>query len=922
MDSIYRSDAVELPIKFIPRYAGCYHCQILLKSSCDVRVYEIECVVNTDHAEAELEFLTPAYQAVVQDIPISNMSSQDWKLEAILEGQGFYGPPLINVGSGETALYPLMFKPIAECITTGKLILRNDTAGTENIFSLKGIGKKPLAQDHIVIDCQVRKVTRKILWVPNYTKNKLTYKVSSDLSMVGGAPVITVEPDDTVAYTLSVSPWRRGIFQGVISFVAEDGDQQQSRHNSSPEKTDGEQALQKLSTETRQTVDAANMGMFVIMEKFIDTIGIHIPITNPADKILQLSVVLENQSLCGQTAFTLRPKQTFLYQLKFSPAVVGTSDGSVIFLSDMVGEFWYALKLTVEKPLPTSLPEIECELGKWARLYIPLLNPTHETLELEIVNSNPSNFSTETDPKHPLKEWIFYLSGTGLPPQLMEPTSISACIGQRSSVIISFKNPTPENVVVDVMLTDQEQPSCHLSASVRSLSTSKESVFHLLLKQPQGTRLAPKEKLDIPVLFMPDTMKMYEAVVVIHVMRENGENWPYEDSAALNKGLKSVTVAENGGIQGILWIYPVHGIPEAPQQKLVPAVVRCRARQRVERRVEVLLTGVVPGANAMPATRNSAMVNTNKPANIQEEVQVTDGFSTTVELLYELQYQSNETKSQLGALVGMHLIQRERDTESGIITLIFNIVFAPNKPMRNEATLVVQCTTGGVWKFPMLFIATEPEVDDVINIEAVGLHKESIVGFKLTSQTRNTERFTAHFLAGSDPEFLVRPQAGELLPAGTVGTHITVGFKPRMYGKKHTATLVIQANSAWRMDMPSSKAEAELSNWNEQMGHKPVMLEVRLLTKCFREKLSSFEVDCCTDFQIDLRTQSMQWTYEINGLPPQTVPPTRPAKVISTGSYIRSATVRQRNFLCENLKLTTTAVSSPVKGAPLVPRTK
>ncbi|NXQ90837.1 CFA47 protein, partial [Nyctibius grandis] len=110
-----RSDAVELPIKFIPPNAGCYHCQILLKSSCDVRVYEIECVVNADHVEAELEFLTPAYQAVIQDIPISNMSYQDWKLEAILEGQGFYGPPLINVGLGETALYPLMFKPIAEC---------------------------------------------------------------------------------------------------------------------------------------------------------------------------------------------------------------------------------------------------------------------------------------------------------------------------------------------------------------------------------------------------------------------------------------------------------------------------------------------------------------------------------------------------------------------------------------------------------------------------------------------------------------------------------------------------------------------------------------------------------------------------------------------------------------------------------------
>ncbi|NXN15449.1 CFA47 protein, partial [Indicator maculatus] len=260
--------------------------------------------------------------------------------------------------------------------------------------------------------------------------------------------------------------------------------------------------------------------------------------------------------------------------------------------------------------------------------------------------------------------------------------------------------------------------------------------YHNDLFYLTGARLAPKEKLDIPVLFMPDTMKMYEAVVVIHVMRENGENWPYEDPEELNKDLKSVTVAENGGLQEIRWIYPVHGIPEAVQQKLVPAVICCQARQRVERRVEVPLTGVVPGATAVPATRNSAMANTNNPANTQEEIQHTDGLSTTVEFVYELQYQSNEIKSQLESLVDMHLVEQEQDTESGIITLIFNTVFAPNKPMRNEATLVVQCTTGGVWKFPMLFIAMEPEVDDVINIEAVGLNKESIVGFNLTSQTR------------------------------------------------------------------------------------------------------------------------------------------------------------------------------------------
>nr|XP_013797076.1 PREDICTED: putative uncharacterized protein CXorf30 [Apteryx mantelli mantelli] len=411
-------------------------------------------------------------------------------------------------------------------------------------------------------------------------------------------------------------------------------------------------------------------------EEYSDTVGIDIPVTNPTDKFLQLSVVLENHSLSGRKAFVLRPKQTVLYRIKFSPAVVGTSDGSVIFLSEMVGEFWYALKLIVEKPLPTTLPEIECELGKWVRLYIPLFNPTCETLELEIDNSNPSNFSAETDPKQPLivaphsttevpvqfcpsalgrgkhkasitfkcsqlKEWIFYLSGTGLLPQLMEPTSISTCIDQHSSVIISFRNPAPENVLVDVELTDtgalfhqvDEQAIDKIFAETlqkQEANSSKSEKFVTKTRQKQqentdsGIALAPKGKLDIPVLFIPDTMKMYEALVVIHVMRENGENWPYEDSAELNKDLKSITVAENGGIRGIRWIYPVHGIPEAPRQKLVSAVIRCRARHRVEKRVEVLLTGVVPGATAMPAARNSAVVDTNKPANFQDEVQVTD----------------------------------------------------------------------------------------------------------------------------------------------------------------------------------------------------------------------------------------------------------------------------------------------------------
>lgn len=56
-------------------------------------------------------------------------------------------------------------------------------------------------------------------------------------------------------------------------------------------------------------------------------------------------------------------------------------------------------------------------------------------------------------------------------------------------------------------------------------------MFHLA-----GIRLAPKEKVDVPVLFIPAEMKIYKAVVIIHIRREDGENWPYKVAAGSKTG--------------------------------------------------------------------------------------------------------------------------------------------------------------------------------------------------------------------------------------------------------------------------------------------------------------------------------------------------------------------------------------------------
>lgn len=54
-----------------------------------------------------------------------------------------------------------------------------------------------------------------------------------------------------------------------------------------------------------------------------------------------------------------------------------------------------------------------------------------------------------------LGEWKFLLSGTGVTPTPVDPVSVSAILGSNTSLIIPFRNPTDEQVLVDVILTGE-----------------------------------------------------------------------------------------------------------------------------------------------------------------------------------------------------------------------------------------------------------------------------------------------------------------------------------------------------------------------------------------------------------------------------------------------------------------------------------
>lgn len=53
-----------------------------------------------------------------------------------------------------------------------------------------------------------------------------------------------------------------------------------------------------------------------------------------------------------------------------------------------------------------------------------------------------------------------------------------------------------------------------------------------------GIVLPPKGNIDIPVLFMPNLMKLHRTMVIVQMMRTNRDSWPIDNYDELDRELK------------------------------------------------------------------------------------------------------------------------------------------------------------------------------------------------------------------------------------------------------------------------------------------------------------------------------------------------------------------------------------------------
>eukprot|EP00064_Thunnus_orientalis_P009032 superscaffoldBa00001118_g9055 len=245
-----------------------------------------------------------------------------------------------------------------------------------------------------------------------------------------------------------------------------------------------------------------------------------------------------------------------------------------------------------------------------------------------------------------LQEWCVLLSGCGLNPESEEPVSISSAIGSNASITIPFTNPTELPAVLNITLT--------------------------------GIQISEGAGFDVPVVFAPNSMELQQAWLCIALtpLSSLGNNNPITDNMRSAQELST-----------ICWIYPLRGIPmEVPVENSPLGVFHCEVGCQLEKKVDVLLTGCVPGNQGQEGQEVSQVTVEDFLCKVRSDIKAEDCFSASVET-------------------------GRRNPETGIITLT-------------------------IWEFPITLIAMEPQVDDIIITEATELGKTSAVGFRLTSTTR------------------------------------------------------------------------------------------------------------------------------------------------------------------------------------------
>lgn len=840
-----------LVFSFFPQNAGTYKSRVAIygkDNDKDIRMFELVATVLPPVVNTSFEFRGPARTAITQEIPIINESKSNWVLSSHITGKGFSGPSKITVPAGEKVNYPVSFiGPYSNNTFDGVLVLKETTTGDSTEYKLVGIAEEPLAEGHFNFKCLARSkeffsiplnlipVPKKSTITSSFTKDgfasrdgrhtpeegisrrssaivatnsgnipghKLSsahiassapttqiFSVETDLPYVSGEAEVEVGVQGGL-YTFQVMCPIGGIMSGSMTFK---------------EIETGLLVWYTIDIE----VTAPQAESLIEVEATVrKAVAVEIGIDNPTDGELEFNVQIQGEGLLGDRLYVLPARGAGgPYELIFSPLVAGNFNGRISFTNDVVGEFWYALKLTAIPAPPTTVEVIECMLGQTKAQQVPIENPLAQPVTLSVRVSDPDHFSVVPDGPisldpysqttfdlvfrpsslteiayttvtliHPLfGELVYAASGKGSLPGMMPSGQVYTGVGDIGSHTVMFRNPFPFPLPIDIVLTEHDiLPSTtdKLDSSRSGFSTGAQSenststlkrTFGLLLRKSTGVVMAKQTTMQIGVSFSPEKLGTYNCMVQVRSSL-NGRN--------------------------LLWCFPVCGIAEAGIPLHLPKLItKCKTSMIKE--VTVPLNGLrhgdlIPGEVLSVADFSMEMI-------IDKEIKsiVTRAFK--IQPLELISLHSGDSSNN-----------RSNSNATADYSIRYRLLFEPLKVFNTSVQIMILCKNKGRWRAEIDLEATTPDSDDLIYLSAaVGEYDR--VSFNLSNRFLGYSNFQAYFSTGSSGHFSVLPTSGVLAPYGSEGTKFVVSFSPFNYGGKERATLLIVTDEAqWTYDIEGS----------------------------------------------------------------------------------------------------------------------
>ena len=138
-------------------------------------------------------------------------------------------------------------------------------------------------------------------------------------------------------------------------------------------------------------------------------------------------------------------------------------------------------------------------------------------------------------------------------------------------------------------------------------------------------------------------------------------------------------------IERLTWIYPIQGVSVINVlDKATPFVFECMVRKRMEKRIEVVLSGLTRYKDFLDSVGlrvRSATPFTRRLTSSAGNKQTTTATATKPlgEFTHTLKFANAQLQELAKNSIAMKLLRVEREADTDLIVLVFDFIFCPSK---------------------------------------------------------------------------------------------------------------------------------------------------------------------------------------------------------------------------------------------------